>query len=157
MDYSERMAPAVRSALLAEERFVAAVPADAGEIDRNADRGHWHLRGTPTRRPTDLLVREQALPPEFLAAGRLTLVLTDQRLRVYRRRRWRSRPARHLADIPIRGLGNVEGVLQPRSGSTEFELMVILSDGTAVPLHVPNAYAADGTEFVRRAQALLRA
>lgn len=154
MEYSERLALAVRPTLLAGERFVAAVAADAQTRDRS-DLGHWSPRSRE-HPSTAVAVREPAAAPEFLAGGRMALVLTDQRLRVYRRRRWRTSPSRHLVDIPIDQLGNVEGTFQPSSGATQFELMLILSDGTACPLHVPNAHADNGREFVRRAQALLR-
>ena len=153
MEYSERLATAVRPALLADERLVAVVPADAEPS--GDDRGHW-ARPARGLRGSDVLVREHAPPPDFPATGRLALVLTDRRLRVYRRRRLRAAPARHLVDIPIDAIGNVEGTFQPASGVSEFELMLILSDGTAVALHVPSGHADGGKEFVRRAQALLR-
>lgn len=154
MEYSERLAAAVRPALMADERCIAAVAADV-DAGPASDLGHWS-RVSRQRASAHVLVREQTPPPEFPVSGRMALVLTDQRLRVYRRRRWRASPGRHLADIGLAQLGNVEGTYQPASGSTSFELMLILSDGTACPLHVPNSHADAGREFVRRAQALLR-
>ena len=152
--YLDRIAGTLGSLAASDETVVAAIPANGS----GAERGPGRLaRSAPVAGGgTGVLVREHAVPAELPFGGRMVLVATDRRLRVYERRRWRPGPARHLGDLPLASLGNVEGTYDPSNGVEGLGLTLILSDATAVTLEVPPGFRADGKEFVQRLQLLLR-
>jgi len=154
--YLDKVSEELRSSLRPGEVLIGAVPADRPlqPDPREGRDGSAPTRGSASR-GTGVLVQTHAAAPDVPFEGRMILAATDQRLRIYSRRRWRALPGQHLADIPIDGLGNIEAVLHPANGAPRLELVVILSDGVAVPLAVPNGHTDRGKEFVRRVQVLL--
>ena len=136
--YLDKVGELVGSVLERDEALVSAIPA----FLPGRDLAHGHvLRSLSPRRPTGssvgTLVEQQVIPADLPFAGRMVLAVTNRRMLVFERRRWRMLPGRLLGSIPNAALGNVEGSYRPTGGLAELELTIILGDGTAIGLRVP--------------------
>ncbi len=154
--YMDRVGDAVAPSLGRGEALISAIPAFLPAHQLRSGHG---LRRSVGPRPIGAgvatLLQPQVASTTLPFAGRMVLAVTERRMLVFERRRWRVLPGRLLGSIPISSLGNIEGHYRPTGGLGELELTVILLDGTAVTLRVPQGFVDDGKAFVRRVQVVL--